>query len=189
MGASIHQRYELLKGLMDSDGHIDRARGRATFSNTNVILSDAVFELATSLGEAVARCFYQAEGYGKTAICHAVYWKPRIAPMSLARKVANFTERKVVAYRSVSTIERIDSVATRCIAVDSQTRSYLASRSMVPTHNTVIKDGLNHWGILSVQLQKAMVFDQTTMKDLDAEPVAIDNPRILPASSPDLGDS
>src|SRR5256714_10942353 len=38
---------------------------------------------------------------------------------------------------------------------------------------TVIKDGLNHWGILSVQLQKAMVFDQTTMKDLDAEPVAI----------------
>ena len=51
---------------------------------------------------------------------------------------------------------------------------------------TVLKDLLSHWGILSVQLQRAMMSDQTVMKDIDAEPEFIDNPNILPPKSPVL---
>lgn len=49
---------------------------------------------------------------------------------------------------------------------------------------TVLKDLLSHWGILSVQLQRAMMSDQTVLKDIDAEPEYIDNPNILPPKPP-----
>ena len=40
---------------------------------------------------------------------------------------------------------------------------------------TVIKDGISHWGIMSVQLQKAIVEDQGAHRDVDSEIVYPDN--------------
>ena len=58
---------------------------------------------------------------------------------------------------------------------------------------TVIKDGLGHWGILSVQMQQAMVFDQATVADVGAAPeyidgsapTAIDAGSMMQAAAPD----
>ena len=47
--ASIGQRTELLRGLMDTDGHVS-TRGSAVFVNTNESLSRGFYELAVSLG-------------------------------------------------------------------------------------------------------------------------------------------
>ena len=46
--AAEWQRRELLAGLMDSDGHLDSARGRARFASTDKYLADLVAELAAS---------------------------------------------------------------------------------------------------------------------------------------------
>ncbi|WP_350000919.1 LAGLIDADG family homing endonuclease [Pseudarthrobacter sp. WHRI 8279] len=47
--AGTHQRRALLQGLMDSDGHIDKA-GRAGFTNTNRRIVDGFVFVARSLG-------------------------------------------------------------------------------------------------------------------------------------------
>lgn len=136
---SIEQRRQLLAGLMDSDGCIDKSRGQAKFCSTSEILADAVYEFAVSLGETPCRYSNEAKGFGVTTIAHWVEWRPTSPCVTLPRKAANLKPRKLTPYRSISSIERIDSVPTKCIAVTSPSRTYLAGRSMAPTHNTVIR--------------------------------------------------
>src|ERR1035441_2609062 len=74
---SVEQRTALLTGLMDSDGWgAGRSRAKVGFLNTNRELTDAVAELASSLGEVV--CHWQREytGYGKTVTAYGVTWTP-----------------------------------------------------------------------------------------------------------------
>lgn len=40
---------------------------------------------------------------------------------------------------------------------------------------TVLKAGLSRWGILSIDMQKAIIHDQGAQKDIDAEVVPVDN--------------
>jgi recombinational DNA repair protein RecT len=128
------QRLALLRGLMDSDG--TTSGGRAKFVSTSRQLRDGVLELARSLGEKPQVREYDAHGYGLTIRAYEVRWLPGIAPFSVSRKVA--AGRLAVQGRSheVQAIEEVPSVPTRCITVDSYTRTYLAGRRMVPTHNS-----------------------------------------------------
>lgn len=137
--ASADQRSALLRGLVDSDGHVDLERGRAHFYSTDPALAGAVAELARSLGEMVHVDTRQMTGYGKTVVAHSVTWQPTSAPASVARKAERFRHRQIAPYRGVATIERVPSVPTRCIEVDSPTRTYAAGVDMIPTHNTVIR--------------------------------------------------
>lgn len=53
---------------------------------------------------------------------------------------------------------------------------------------TVITDGLRKWGILSVQMQGALKFDQAVLKDIDADPVYVEgSSNILPPKPPAIG--
>lgn len=156
--ASFEQRLALLHGLMDSDGHVDKSRGRASFGNTNKHLADGVFELAASLGEAVNQHEQQATGFGKTVTFHVVYWKPHHIPVSFPCKFANFQKRKLCLYRGIKSIEQVSSVPTRCIAVASETRTYLAGLSMIPTHNTVFRRH-SKWLPFSAELQEKINSD------------------------------
>ncbi len=165
--AAEWQRRELLAGLIDSDGHICKARGRVHFSSTDAYLSDLVAELASSLGEVVQRRTTEARGYGRVVTSHEVHWKPSQCPADLPRKAASYRERQVAAYRAVKSIELVESVPTRCIAVESETRTYLAGRTMVPTHNTVIKQ-LSKWLPLSAEFNTAAVLDGATRTEIGA---------------------
>lgn len=133
---SARQRLALLRGLVDSDGGLGNARGRAYVYTTDPALASAVAELVRSLGEMVNVIAQPTRGYGKEVTAYRVSWQPTIAPATLSAKVARFRERTYAPYRSVKTIERIASVPTQCIAVDSPTSTYLAGEDMVPTHNT-----------------------------------------------------
>ncbi|WP_297739654.1 recombinase RecT [uncultured Tessaracoccus sp.] len=139
---SAGQRLGLLQGLMDADGWIDKARGRVYFGSTDELLADAVAELARSLGEQVSRNKQTKRGFGKKVISHVVMWQPTVCPFVLKRKRDRFRTRSIPAYRTVKSIERIPSVPTRCIGVDSPTRTYLAGVDMIPTHNTALKQVL-----------------------------------------------
>ena len=48
--ASIWQRFELLQGLMDSDGTINERKGQAIYTSTEKALAESVSELLWSLG-------------------------------------------------------------------------------------------------------------------------------------------
>lgn len=163
--AAEWQRWELLSGLMDSDGHIDKVRGRAHFYSTDEYLTDLVAELASSLGEVVYRKKRTLSGYGKTVVSYEAHWKPSEMPVTLDRKRANYRRRSIDPYRSVKSIEVVESVPTQCIAVDSPSRTYLAGRTMVPTHNTALKQVLK-LAPKSTRLDKGMTSDESSGTEL-----------------------
>jgi predicted phage terminase large subunit-like protein len=128
--ASVHQRMQLLRGLMDTDGHCD-ARGTATFVNTNRSLVDGVYELATGLGLRPRR-----RDYG-------TFWQVSMQahqdrnPFAIKRKAERALAHS--SYRDsrwIKAAERVSSVPTRCIQVEGG--MYLAGRELVPTHNSTI---------------------------------------------------
>lgn len=176
---SATQRRAILRGLVDSDGHVDKARGRAHFCSTDLDLAESVAELARSLGEMVTTQTRETTGYGRTVTAHYVEWQPVVSPVALSRKAANFREREYAPYRGVAAIERVESVPTRCIAVDSPTRTYLAGHDMVPTHNTVIRR-MWPWLPQSVEVASAVAADEQTLTfdadDLAVEPLAQEEP-------------
>lgn len=145
MRGSVQQRKQLLAGLLDSDGHLDKARGRVHFYNKNQRLSAAVFELAASLGESPTEEIKTMRGFGVVTTSHFVQWQPSFCPCINPRKAANYRERKISRYRAIESIEVVPTVPTRCIAVTGESETFLAGRSMAPTHNTVVKRAYKYW--------------------------------------------
>jgi hypothetical protein len=143
--ASLRQRIQLLAGLFDSDGHISKARGKAIFYNKNDLISKAVHELASSIGEVATYTEKVVRGFGIESTSYAVEWYPSTCPCFLPRKADSFRPKKIARYRTVTSIEIVDTVPTRCIAVTGETETFLAGKSMAPTHNTVIKNSSRYW--------------------------------------------
>jgi phage terminase large subunit-like protein len=142
--AAEWQRLELLRGLMDTDGNIS-IRGQASFTTTSDILRDGVIELVASLGFKPCLNTWQPSIRGRESEC-ARAWRVSFFPyegrpvFKMARKserqksrpsrLARSTTRQIVAVRSVP------SVPTQCIGVESETKQFLVTRSLIPTHNT-----------------------------------------------------
>jgi hypothetical protein len=144
--ASPDQRMLLLQGLMDTDGTIDEA-GKVTFCTASEVLRDNFLELVASLGFKAVATLKEVVMPGSGVICKA--WNIRfhapserpvfLLPRKAARQRPALTQRKSRALtRQVVNITMIDSVPVRCIQVSSESRLYLAGRSMIPTHNTVL---------------------------------------------------
>lgn len=189
--ASIGQRIELIRGLCDSDGCIDNTkRGRVKYGSVKQELTEDVYEVLCSLGERVSIRDYIVRGYGTTTRFFEVEWKPKnFNPFHLKRKEERVKDRLVYPNNSIKRITKIESVPTQCIAVDSGDaedndlrKSYLVGKGFNPTHNTVLKLLLSKFGILSIEMQRAQTFDQSSIKsDLtvtdvdDAEIEYVDN--------------
>lgn len=144
MRASYEQRLALLRGLMDSDGTASR---RAQFTSTNRDLAADVAELVRTLGDHACVAEYDANGFGVTTRAYSVQWTPSVMPFTIPRKAEKTMLRKRRGGHRVKSIEKIDSLPTQCISVDSPTKSYLAGRDMVPTHNTAESDALKRCAI------------------------------------------
>jgi predicted phage terminase large subunit-like protein len=156
--ASIHQRMELLRGLMDTDGHCN-TRGTATFCNQNETLARQTYELAIGLAlRPNIRWYINSEGG---------YWQVSFQahkdrnPFFLKRKAERAIEPSAHRNcRDVVSCERIDSVPTRCIQVDGG--MYLAGKNLIPTHNsTVITFGLTIQDILKDPETTIGIFSHT----------------------------
>lgn len=180
--ASARQRLQLLQGLIDSDGSVDGQRGRVRFINTNSRLVDAVEELAVSLGQVVSRSSRRGQGFGKQVESECVEWQPSIIPATLSAKVSRIRPRTVPTYRAVRSIERVESVPTQCIAVDSPTHTYLAGRTMVPTHNTMVRK-LMKLMPKSTELVRAIAQDDGVR--LNVSPDAVDREPVYVEPEPE----
>lgn len=138
--ASIEQRQELLRGLMDGDGNVNSVRKQCIFTTTDPRLSDQVCELLCSLGQRPLKSQVTARGFGKEVQAYPVSFRPvNLNPFSLPRKADRVLSSWGVghsAWRKVKSVKEIASVPTQCIKVDSLTSSFLCTERMVPTHNT-----------------------------------------------------
>jgi hypothetical protein len=133
--ASPSDRKMLLRGLMDSDGTWNKARRRVSFTSTTESVALGLAELARSLGERVQYNAHLAHGYGKEVQAHVVEWTPSFNPFALTRKGSKVQVREAQRH-AIASVERVESVPTQCIAVDSPTKTYLCSEGWIPTHNT-----------------------------------------------------
>jgi phage terminase large subunit-like protein len=138
--ASFTQRLELLQGLMDTDGYAEQ-KGNCEFCSTDKTLAENVLELSLSLGLKATLSEGNATLNGEfISKKYRVNFTPYIPVFKLKRKLERIHEPGKQAERQkrryITKIIECKSVPVRCIQVDSESHLFLASRAMIPTHNT-----------------------------------------------------
>lgn len=164
--SSESQRLALIRGLFDADGTICKTeRARVNFGQVAEGIVSDVYEILCSLGETPNKLQLTQKGFGKEIEYHVIDVKPNNNLFDLPRKSNLHNDRKYKNYWAIKSIAEIPSTETVCIAVDSKTKTYLATKSMIPTHNTVIKLHLSKDAPLSSSINRALVSDQAVIKN------------------------
>lgn len=141
MRGSPEQRIAIIQGLIDSDGYI-HAHGSYCFSNTNKILVNGFCEIVSSLG-CVAHVHHR-NGRIRKGKKNTESWEVIVStnlPLArLVRKVgkAKTKWKREQVTRYIIACESVESVPVRCIQVDSPNHLYLAGKTLIPTHNTIM---------------------------------------------------
>ena len=147
MRSAYWQRLELLQGLMDSDGTIDK-RGKCEFYNINLSLIRSVKELFLSLGvKANYKIKCLSNNWDRTIVkdypiyrVHAIPYKDvpvfRLKRKKLRQRCEEESRSSETLRRRVVRVEPVKSVPVRCIAVDSPNHLFLAGEDFIPVHNT-----------------------------------------------------
>jgi len=136
---STEQRIQLLKGLMDTDGHCSKD-GKCELGFSSLRLIQDAHELLSSLGiKAVVK--------SKTAMCNGkdcgltyrINFVADFPVFQLARKGDRQKmrlPRSSARSRFIVDVRKIEPVAMRCIKVAHESGTYLIGRSMIMTHNS-----------------------------------------------------
>lgn len=160
---SVSQRFELLRGLMDTDGYATEYT--SSYTTTSEKLRDDFVELVRSLGGVPT----VGEKIPKNTITGVLGRKAYTITFSLNTGNPFYLERKAKLYnpnprgngRWIERIEYEKKQKTVCIAVDSPDHSYITEHYVV-THNTI------------QQLEWAQsVSDYTNMPVLIVAPLAV----------------
>lgn len=142
--ASVDQRRALLAGLLDTDGTVN-ATGSVQFAVTSQRLANGFRELAHSLGYRTGMSTRRVGGRSEeSSTCYTVTFGSRSEVFRLARKRRAHRERGAdrgyarIGSRFVTEVRPVESVPVRCVQVDHPDHLFLATRSMVPTHNSTL---------------------------------------------------
>jgi hypothetical protein len=149
--ASIEQRLELLRGLMDSDGYCDKSSGVVEFCSTTRRLVEGVRDLVCTLGMAASSVFEGDAMLNGRFISrkYRITFRPTVPVFGLKRKAdrQRFVHKKTQdrPHRFIKDVRRVSPVPMRCIQVDSPSSCYLAGPSYITTHNTNIASIITLW--------------------------------------------
>lgn len=137
--ASIEQRLALLAGLLDTDGYLDRERGRYTFSTVIPKLRDSFVELVSTFGWRVTIHTQPAEVSssgirGRHDVYNIMFMPTEPIPCRVPRKQIIETRRsRRIVFKS---IEKCEDRPGNCIMVEGGI--YCVGRTMIPTHNSTL---------------------------------------------------
>jgi len=138
--ASIEQRLELVRGMMDSDGSVHK-HGHYLFTNTNRDLIDGFAELITGLGM-IARIHKQADrSHLGWKTCWNVMVHSQVPLARMPRKVAKHKWGRRAMGRFIVDVREVPSRPVRCIQVDSTSNLFRAGFNTVNTHNCLNMGG------------------------------------------------
>ena len=177
--SSIEQRRDLLAGLLDTDGTTSPI-GAVQITLTNPRLAHDTHELIASLGYRCGFAMKQVRGRTiESSTTYVITFSASECPFLLERKRLAFKERARqrtpgVLSRFIVDVRPVESVPVRCVEVDNSSHLYLASRSMIPTHNSTL--GLDIARSASIKHQQTSVLfslemskHEITMRLLSAE--------------------
>ena len=150
---SRKQRLDLLRGFMDADGYYNKTRKRCVAVTTKKWQVDAVMTLVSSLGwkptviKAKGKCT-NCDNAELRDVFHVTFNAVDENPFLVRNQniVTTLTVKSV--YRYITSIAAVETVPTRCLAVDSSDHTYLAGRSYIKTHNTnkeIKTEGYRNW--------------------------------------------
>lgn len=181
--ASIDQRYELLRGLMDSDGYAERHSSEVSWCQPGrPELVEQFMELVCSLG---MKPSYRKKELSKKNPAHqdAVEVKFNVvgnrpvfkSKRRLEQFEKHYTKPQSFNYWYIKDIRKIEKGDDRyyCLAVDNESHLFLCGKSYIPTHNTrlivdqIIVDLIfnNVSGLYTAQKQNTV--DETRNRVLD----------------------
>lgn len=143
---SIEQRFELLRGLLDTDGHIDK-KGRVQFITVSPYLKDNVIELCRSLGFITSIVVDKRPEKYTTGECYQIHiqteknLKPQL--FKLTRKVdiakayaqngEKTVSKKYICIEDIIETDRFEEMT--CFTVDNKDHLFLMN-DFICTHNT-----------------------------------------------------
>jgi len=145
--ASREQKLQLLTGLMDSDGYIEKSNGAAMFYTSCDHFCNQVKRLITEIGYKPKIQTKQAKLYGvNKRTSYGISFKPRepvaTIPFKYNRlKFESITEnhpQKRSQFHYIIDVQPCESVPVRCITVDSPDSLFLAGKNLIPTHNSTM---------------------------------------------------
>ena len=145
--SSISQRWELLKGLMDTDGYCSK-NGECEFIQKNKAVVQGIVELLSSLGikNTVTTKIPMIDGKKCAMVYRVKFFTDQLAPcFNLKRKLARLKPalNKRMGYKSITDITPVESVPVKCIGIDHPSRLYLAGEHFTATHNTPLASAIS----------------------------------------------
>lgn len=144
--ASISQRWELLKGLMDTDGYCSKT-GECEFVQKSKTVTDGVIELLSSLGikSSVSTKKPKINGKECTMVYRIRFFTDKLSPcFKLNRKFERLKPilNKRMKYKTIVDIKTVESVPVKCIGIEHSTQLYLAGERFTTTHNTPLASAI-----------------------------------------------
>jgi replicative DNA helicase len=176
---SEEQRRDLLAGILDTDGTVTDS-GAVQLAVTSGRLAHDVRELVLSLGY---RCSIATKAVAgrrtDSSTCYLVNFTTSDDVFRLSRKQLAHAERRHhnrqrTRWRHIVDVRPVESRPVRCVQVDNDDHLYLASKGMVPTHNSTLAldfaraASIKH-GLASAFFSLEMGRNEITMRLLSAE--------------------
>ncbi len=146
---SERQRWDLLQGLMDTDGTVAFSGPlrvpQCSFTSVKHELAEGVLRLVSTLGLKATLRESRAKLYGRDCgpVFDVTFTAYADSPVfRLQRKSLRLKQRPIKHCRSMARtivgIERVPSVPVRCIEVARPDGMYLVGNACIPTHNSVL---------------------------------------------------
>ena len=177
--ASESQRRALLAGLLDADGSI-APYGAVQFTTMSRKLAGDVRELVVGLGYRCGMSSQPVKGRSPaSSTAFTITFSPQDQVFRLQRKKVLHRKRSGRALRRVNSrfivdVRPVSSTRVRCVEVDNDRHLYLASRSMIPTHNSTLgldlaRSAAVKHGLTTAIFSLEMTRNEITMRLLSAE--------------------
>lgn len=137
--SSIEQRLELLRGLLDTDGHIFKDGSHIEITLASKQLIEDLQFIVQSLGGIgrIKEKWVIYNGERRLYYRMGIKLPPQFIPFKLSRKVERYKPvTKYLPTRAISKIEYVGKHEAQCIAVNASDHLYLTDHCIV-THNTL----------------------------------------------------
>lgn len=144
--ASVHERLELLKGIMDADGTVDR-RGQCCIMQKSKVIADGIGRLLSSLGIKWMVSLKEAKIYDKSyGYVYRISFfvdKPHTV-FKLKRKTAKLKDALAprMLNKSIIDIQPVGRVPMKCIEVDDERHLFAVGERNTLTHNSELCSAL-----------------------------------------------
>lgn len=137
--ASIEQRLELLKGLMDTDGTVSKA-GQCSFTQKRKVVIDGMSRLLTGLG--IKHSITRIDAKCGDVVCEAYtirfFVDKKHTCFTYQRKTDRLKDQLAprMKYKSIVGIREVERRDTKCLKVDRADGLFLCGERNTVTHNS-----------------------------------------------------